>query len=95
MENVYRDSVNYSLGILKDIPEKLEKSADKIGKCNKEYEDEVNRLNESWTTPSGKKMCAKLINFKEEELKNFLLEVERDIEKAITIYETSKKTENL
>lgn len=88
------DSVNYSLSILKDATEKLEKSADNIGRYNKDYEDEVNRLNESWTTPSGKKMCAKLINFKEEELKKFLLEVERDIEKAITIYETSKKTEN-
>lgn len=89
------DSVNYSLGILKDVKEKLEKSAANIGKYNKDYEDEVNRLKESWTTPSGKKMCAKLINFKEEELKNFLLEVKRDIDKAIIIYETSKKTENL
>lgn len=95
MGNVYHDTVNYSLYILKNIPENLTKSADKIGKCNKEYEAEVNRLNESWTTPSGKKMCAKLIKFKEEELKNLVLEVKRDIEKAITIYETSKTTENL
>ena len=57
------DSVNYSLSVLKDATEKLEKSADNIGRYNKDYEDEVNRLNESWTTPSGKKNVCQVNKF--------------------------------